>query len=89
MLWDSKALAIVSGMERSIKRLDLDCQGEFISIFNALAMQLESGRPALPVVRHLTDALLELAAARHVDAAGLHIPDKVQNLLARLTGRTR
>jgi hypothetical protein len=84
MGWDAKALSIVSGMEQSIKRLDLDCQGEFIAVFNAIEMQIESGQPVGPVVRYLADALLALAEARGVEAAALRLPEKVENLLHRL-----
>ena len=56
--------------------LDLDAQGQFIALTNALQMQLESGAPAPPVVRLLGDALLSLAQARSV-------PDNLRSDLDR------
>jgi hypothetical protein len=47
-------------------------------------MQLESGQPVRPVVRHLADALLALAEGRGVEAAALRLPEKVENLFQRL-----
>lgn len=57
---------MVSAIERCILPLDLDSQGQFISLTNALEMQLESGDPVPQVVRLLADALLALAKARGV-----------------------
>lgn len=47
--------------ERAIRRLGLGAPGEFIAIINAIEMQLESGRPAVATVAHLTEALRALA----------------------------
>ena len=57
---------MVSAIERSILPLDIDSQGQFISLTNALEMQLESGEPVLQVVRLLGDTILTLAKARGV-----------------------
>lgn len=67
--WDEQALSMVSGIERSIIALDLDSQGQFIALTNAIEMQLESGAPAADVVRLLADALLALAHARGLPQA--------------------
>jgi hypothetical protein len=64
--WDAKALRMVNAIERSIVRLNLHDQGEFVAILNAITMQLESQHTAPDVVRHLADALRTLAAARGI-----------------------
>ena len=87
--WDAKALSIISGMERSMKRLALESQGEFIAIFNAIEMQIESGQPLLPVVRHLTEALLALAEGRGVARHDTHsLPRSELHGVLRLAYRT-
>ncbi|HEX9736831.1 MAG TPA: hypothetical protein VGG06_33105 [Thermoanaerobaculia bacterium] len=57
---------MVTGVEKVIIPLDLDCQGQFISLTNAMEMQLESGAPVADVVRLLGDAVLALAKARRL-----------------------
>jgi hypothetical protein len=57
---------MVSRIEKSIIALDLDCQGQFIALTNAMEMQLESGAPVRDVVRLLGEALLALARARRL-----------------------
>jgi hypothetical protein len=64
--WDEQALRMVTGVEKVIIPLDLDSQGQFIALTNAMEMQLESGSPVLDVVRLLGDALLALAKARRL-----------------------
>jgi hypothetical protein len=58
---------MADAIERSVKRLHLDCQGEFIAIINAIAVQLESPDPEPAVVRLLADSLRALAPARRLD----------------------
>lgn len=88
-LFDEHALRLVSGMEAAIVRLDLDSQGQFISLFNAMEMQLESGQPVPAVVHRLAEALLELARARGVDAERLHLSQQLQALRDRVDATTR
>ena len=64
--WDATALRMVQAIERSIVRLRLDCQGEFIAIINAIEMQLESRETESAVVRLLADSMAALAAARPI-----------------------
>lgn len=66
MRWDEQALRMVSGIEASIRPLDLPSQGQFIALTNALEMQLESGAPVPDVVRLLGDAILALAHHRQL-----------------------
>jgi hypothetical protein len=67
----SSGLRIADRLERAVIRLGLASQGEFVSIINAIQMQLESGSPAVPVIARLTEALRELARARGVDLLAL------------------
>jgi hypothetical protein len=64
--WDERALNMVSRIEKSIVALNLDSQGQFIALTNAMEMQLESGAPSREVVRLLGEALLTLAHARRL-----------------------
>lgn len=67
---------MVSALEKSIRVLDHDSQGQFIALTNAIEMHLESGAPVAEVVRLLGDALLALAQARR-------LPQATQSDLAR------
>jgi hypothetical protein len=84
--WDVQALRMVNAIERSIVRLDLDSQGEFVAILNAILMQLESGQPVPVVVDHLTYALLALAHHHGVDYDRLRLPEKLHALTQRVAG---
>jgi hypothetical protein len=80
--FDEETFRQVSRLESSIRALDLDEQGEFIAIINAIEMQLESPRPALPVLTLLFEGLLALLEARHVDQRRLR--PRIDALLSRL-----
>ena len=67
---------MVSRIEKAIVALQIDSQGQFIALTNAIEMQLESGAPVPEVVRLLGQALLTLAQARR-------LPPKQQEDLAR------
>lgn len=82
--WDERLLRNVSAIERAIVRLRLDCQGQFIALFNAIEMQLESGDPEPKVVRLLCDALLVLADSRGLDRKSLKLDRRLDNLNAKL-----
>lgn len=82
--FDEKAFRLVSQMEAAIVRLDLDSQGQFISLFNAMEMQLESAQPVPAVVDRLAEALLALASARGVDVARLRFAQQLQALRDRV-----
>jgi hypothetical protein len=71
-----KALGLVTGIENVIIPLDLDSQGQFISLTNAMEMQLESGAPGADVVELLGNAVLALAKARR-------LPQPIQAKLTR------
>jgi hypothetical protein len=55
---------MVEAIERSIVRLRLESQGEFIAIINAIEVQLESKETVAEVVRLLIESLRALAHAR-------------------------
>lgn len=84
--WDVQALRMVDAVERAIVRLQLDAQGEFVAIINAMLMQLESGQPVPAVVDHLAYALLALAQHRGVDYNRLRLPEILQALTQRVAG---
>lgn len=67
--WDETAKAVVKDIEHAIIPLDLDSQGQFIALTNAIEMQLEAPVPVPDVVRLLGDALLALAQARDLPHA--------------------
>lgn len=69
-MMETVALRITARLERAIQRLGLEAPGEFVAIINAIEMQLESGRPVVATVAHLTDALRDLTLARGVWFAG-------------------
>ena len=79
--WDAKALRLVDAIERSIVRLNLDSQGEFVAIINAIAMQLESQQTVPEVVRILADALRALARARSIEERHRRLLDQRLNEL--------
>ena len=78
---------MVDGLEKSIVRLDLDCQAEFVTLLNAILVQLESGQPIPVVVDHLAYAMLALAQQRGVDYERLRLPEKLKALTQRVAGR--
>ena len=82
--WDEGALRIASQIERSIVRLQLDCQAEFVSLVNALEVQLESGAPDANVLRLLADAFLAWADARGLDRTRLKLDQRFDSLLRRI-----
>lgn len=65
--WDAKALRMVEAIERSIIRLHLESQGEFMAVTNAIEMQLESKETVPEVVRLLIESLRALARARAIE----------------------
>jgi hypothetical protein len=81
---DDTAYRMTEAIERSIVRLDLDSQGEFVALINAMQMQFDSGRPVAPVVRLLADAFLALAQARGVRDPKLRLGERFDTLLERV-----
>jgi hypothetical protein len=86
LTYDDQAFGLVSSIERSILRLDLDSQAQFVALTNAIEVQLESGRPDPQVVRLLGRALLTLADVRGVDRNKLKLDHKIDKLQDRIDG---
>lgn len=88
--WDAKALRMVEAIERSIVRLRLESQGEFISIINAIEVQLESKETEPAVVRLLIESLRALAHARPIEEPRRRRLDQSLNeLLDRVSPASR
>ena len=68
-------------------RLDIDSQGEFVSLINAIQVQLDSGAPVDRVVRLLADALLALAQARGLDPQSLRLQERLDFIANRVHAR--
>lgn len=83
-VYDQKAVAIVSTMERAIRRLRLPNQDQFMALFNAIEVQVESAQADSTVLRHLCDALLALADARGVDHRKLRLDKSIESLQLRI-----
>lgn len=84
--WDAKALRMVEAIESSIVRLRLDSQGEFISIINAIEVQLESKETVPEVMRLLVESLRALAHARAIQEPHLHrLDQRLNELLGRVS----
>lgn len=84
--WDAQALRMAETIERSIVRLRLQSQGEFIAIINAIEMQLESRQTVPEVVQLLTDSLRALAVARYIEDP---LKRRLDQRLAELVDRIR
>jgi hypothetical protein len=88
--WDAKALRMVEAIERSIVRLGLDFQGEFIAIINAIEVQLESKETVADVVRLLIESLRALAHARPIEEPRRHrVDQRLNELLDRVSPASR
>jgi len=78
--YHEEAYRIASTIERSIVRLRLESQGQFVALINAIEMQLDSGEPDATVVRLLSDALLALADAKRLDRKRLRLDERLDTL---------
>jgi hypothetical protein len=93
---DEGALRSAEQIERSIVRLSLDSQAEFVSLMNAIEVQLEAGAPEPRVLRLLFDALRALADFHGLDRRRLKLDERIEKVLhkteahrARHNRRTR
>lgn len=86
---------MVEAIERSIVRLGLESQGEFIAIINAIEVQLESKQTVPEVVRLLVESLSALARVRTLqESHWRRLDQRLNELLDRVSpahpeGRTR
>jgi hypothetical protein len=68
-----------------VQRLRPDRQGEIVAILNAIECHVEEGEGDPRVLRHLTDALVAMAAIVHLDARAVTvITRKLDNLRDRV-----
>ena len=81
--WDEGALRGAQQIERSIVRLGLDSQAEFVSLMNAILVQLEAGAPDPRVLQLLFDALRALADFHGLDRKRLKLDERIDKLLRR------
>lgn len=66
-------MAVVASIERTVQRLHLERQSEFIAILNAIECHVEEGQGDPGVLRHLADALVAMAAIAQLDARAVTI----------------
>jgi len=83
LVYDEKAAAIVHTMERSITRLGLGIavQPQFVSLLNAIEVQVEDRASDPIALRLMCDALLALADAHGLDRRKLKLDKHVSSLL--------
>lgn len=88
--WDAKALRMVEVIERSIMRLHLESQGEFMAITNAIEVQLESKETVPEVVRLLIESLRSLARLRAIEEPRRRrLDQRLNDLLDRVSPAPR
>jgi hypothetical protein len=88
-MYDANAVAIIKSIERTVQRLRLDRQGEFIAILNAITYHVEEGQGDLGVLQHLTDALMATAAVMRLDARAVTLITRKLDKLRERVGRAR
>ena len=71
--YDPNAVAVVESIERTVQQLHPERQGELIAILNAIECHVEEGEGDPRVLRHLTDALVDMAAIVHLDARAITV----------------
>ena len=67
-------------------RLDVESQGEFVSLINAIQMQLDSMVPVERVVHLLSDAVIALAEDRGLDPQRLRLRERLDDILKCVAG---
>jgi len=88
-MYDANAVAVVASIERTVQRLRPDRQGEIIAILNAITSHVEEGQGDPVVIRHLTDALVAMAAIVRLDARTLTLITRKLDKLRDRVGRAR
>ena len=77
---------MLAAIERSLVRLHLDRQGEFIAIINAIEMQLESRRTVPEVVHLLVASLRTLAGVCNIEERyRKRLDERLADLADRIT----
>lgn len=88
-MYDANAVAVVASIERTVQRLRHDRQGEIIAILNAITSHVEEGQGDPGVIRHLTDALVAMAAVVRLDARAVTLITRKLDKLRDRVGRAR
>jgi hypothetical protein len=88
-MYDTKAVAVIASIERTVLRLRPDRQGEIIAILNAITSHIEEGQGDPGVLRHLTDALVAMAAVVCLDARAVKVFTRKLDKLRDSTPRAR
>jgi hypothetical protein len=88
-MYDANAVAVVASIERTVQRLRPDRQGEIIAILNAITSHVEEGQGDPGVIRHLTDALVAMAAVVRLDARTVTLITRKLDKLRDRVGRAR
>ena len=87
--YDPNAVAVVASIERTVRQLHPDRQGEIIAILNAIECHVEEGRGDPSVVHPLTDALVAMAAIVRLDARAITVINRKLDKLRDHIGQTR
>ena len=88
-MYDANAVAVVASIERTVQRRRPDRQGEIIAILNAITSHVEEGQGDPGVIRHLTDALVAMAAVVRLDARTVTLITRKLDKLRDRVGRAR
>jgi hypothetical protein len=72
-----------------VQQLHPDRQGEIIAILNAIESHIEEGQGDPGVLRHLTDALVAMAAIVRLDARAVTVITRKLDRLHDRVGQTR
>jgi hypothetical protein len=72
-----------------VQRLRPDRQGEILAILNAIECHVEEGEGDPGVLRHLTDALVAMAAIVHLDARAVTVITRKLDKLRDRVGQPR
>jgi hypothetical protein len=88
-MYDANAVAVVESIGRTVQRIHPDRQGEIIAILNAIESHVEEGQGDPGVLRHLTDALVTMAAIVPLDARTVTLITRKLDKLSDRIRRTR
>jgi hypothetical protein len=86
-MYDTKVVAVIASIERTVLRLRPDRQGEIIAILNAITSHIGEGRGDPGVLRHLTDALVAMAAVVRLDSRAVTLITRKLDTLRDRVGR--
>jgi hypothetical protein len=88
-MYDTNAVAVVASIERTVQQLRPDRQGEIMAILNAITCHVEEGQGDPGVLRHLSDAVVAMAAVVRLDARTVTLITRKLDRLRDRVGRAR